>query len=134
MDVEQREIIWKFVDKLRREDGMTVILTTHYLEEVERFAERVVMLQSGVKIHDTTIREMLDSLGEEIYRIEVVRESKQELDSHFNYLEKERAYLVTIDQKFSLMHALRVLEIQECHVTGIRPEKNRLESLFSHLS
>jgi ABC-2 type transport system ATP-binding protein len=133
VDVEQREIIWQFVDHLRREEGMTVILTTHYLEEVERFAERVVMLKSGVKIHDTTIREMLDSLGEEVYRMEVVRKSEQKLDEHFVYLEKERAYLVTIDQKFSLMHALRVLEIQECQVSGIRPEKNRLESLFSHL-
>ena len=56
---------------------MTVILTTHYLEEVERFAERVVMLKSGVKIHDTTIREMLDSLGEEVYRMEVVRKSNK---------------------------------------------------------
>lgn len=133
VDVEQREIIWQFVEKLRVDEGITVILTTHYLEEVERFAERVVMLRHGTKIHDTTVREMLDSLGEEVYRMEVAQKSRDVLDEHFVYLEKERAYLVTIDPKFSLMHALRILEIQECHVTGIRPEKNRLEALFSHL-
>lgn len=44
VDVEQREIIYDFVDRLRKSEGMTVILTTHYLEEVERFAQRVVML------------------------------------------------------------------------------------------
>lgn len=72
VDVEQREIIYDFVDHLRKSEGMTVILTTHYLEEVERFAQRVVMLHQGQKTHDLPLQELLSSLDEEVYRFEVV--------------------------------------------------------------
>lgn len=46
VDVELRQILWEFIKRLNRE-GMTIILTTHYLEEAETLCSRVAMLKQG---------------------------------------------------------------------------------------
>jgi len=47
VDIELRKQLWNLVDKLRKDWGLTIILTTHYLEEAEALAERVVILNKG---------------------------------------------------------------------------------------
>jgi ABC-2 type transport system ATP-binding protein len=46
VDVELRQMLWDFIRRLNRE-GMTIILTTHYLEEAETLCSRVAMLKQG---------------------------------------------------------------------------------------
>lgn len=46
VDIELRRTLWEFVEELKR-DGMTILLTTHYLEEAERLCDRVGILQKG---------------------------------------------------------------------------------------
>lgn len=133
VDVEQREIIYDFVEHLRKSEGMTVILTTHYLEEVERFAERVVMIHQGKKTHDLPLKELLSSLDEETYRLEI-RSGEVISHPHLTYLRESHAYLARIDASWSLDHALSYLSQNGNILSGVRPEKNRLESLFAHLS
>ena len=133
VDVEQREIIYDFVESLRKKEGMTIILTTHYLEEVERFAERVVMLHHGRKTHDLPLSTLLSSLNEELYRFEVSSGSPVK-HPNFTYLPKYSAYLVKIDTSWTLQSALNLLLQKGIIISGIRPETNRLESLFAHLS
>jgi ABC-2 type transport system ATP-binding protein len=47
VDVELRQTLWKFISRLNREGGHTVVLTTHYLEEAQAMCQRVAMLKSG---------------------------------------------------------------------------------------
>jgi len=45
--VELRQTLWKFISRLNREGGHTVVLTTHYLEEAQAMCQRVAMLKTG---------------------------------------------------------------------------------------
>lgn len=56
IDVEQRRALWKYLEDLHAE-GKTIILTSHYLEEVERLCDRVAILHNGKIIADLTKEE-----------------------------------------------------------------------------
>jgi ABC-2 type transport system ATP-binding protein len=56
-DPEARRTFWKLVDLLKAE-GVTILLTTHYLEEADALADRVVVIAKGVRVADTTPREL----------------------------------------------------------------------------
>lgn len=53
IDVEQRRALWKYLEDLH-EQGKTIILTSHYLEEVERLCDRVAIMHNGRIIADLT--------------------------------------------------------------------------------
>lgn len=54
LDPHSRANLWEHVLKLRRETGMTIFLTTHYLEEADTMAERVMIMDNGLLIADDT--------------------------------------------------------------------------------
>jgi ABC-2 type transport system ATP-binding protein len=62
LDIESRLVIWDFLRKLRQE-GTTILLTSHYLEEVDALADRVAILDRGVVIASGTPSELKDQVG-----------------------------------------------------------------------
>ena len=62
LDIESRFIVWEFLRKLRQE-GTTVLLTSHYLEEVDALADRVAILDKGKVIAIGTPSELKDRVG-----------------------------------------------------------------------
>lgn len=58
VDVETRQAIWKYLKELNKE-GKTVILTSHYLEEIEEMCDRVVIIKGGEIVYDDTIAEAM---------------------------------------------------------------------------
>ena len=59
VDVELRQTLWKFISRLNREGGHTVVLTTHYLEEAQAMCQRVAMLKSGQVVALDTMSALL---------------------------------------------------------------------------
>lgn len=62
LDAEARRGLWAIVQRLG-ESGATIILTTHYLEEADSLAERIIVLHEGVLIADAPTQEIRDSVG-----------------------------------------------------------------------
>ncbi len=60
VDVELRQSLWKFIQKLNRE-GHTILLTTHYLEEVEALCERVAILKQGRLMALDTLKNLMSA-------------------------------------------------------------------------
>ncbi len=58
VDVELRQSLWLFIRRLNQE-GHTVVLTTHYLEEAESLCERIVLLKSGQILADENTKDLL---------------------------------------------------------------------------
>ncbi|MBF0621807.1 MAG: ABC transporter ATP-binding protein [Magnetococcales bacterium] len=73
VDVSLRHTLWKFVRELHG-NGMTIILTTHYLEEAQDLAQRVAILQDGAIIACDQTQNLLTNFGER--RFEMVLESE----------------------------------------------------------
>lgn len=60
VDVELRQSLWKFIQKLNHE-GHTILLTTHYLEEVEALCERVAILRQGRLMALDTLKNLMNA-------------------------------------------------------------------------
>lgn len=71
LDVINRRAIWRFLERLRQQRGMTMLLTTHYLEEA-RNCDRVVFLDRGKPIERGQPAELIARMGEYILEIEPV--------------------------------------------------------------
>ncbi|KUL47457.1 ABC transporter ATP-binding protein [Streptomyces sp. NRRL S-1521] len=61
LDIQSRDALWDAVDKLR-EDGSTIVLTTHYLEEAQQRADRVGLMHTGAFHQEGTVAELTRSL------------------------------------------------------------------------
>lgn len=62
LDIESRVVVWDFLRKLR-DSGTTILLTSHYLEEVDALADRVAIIDKGVVIASGTPSELKDRVG-----------------------------------------------------------------------
>lgn len=69
LDLPVRRRIWRFIDGLRQRNRMTVLLTTHYLEEAEP-CDRVSFIRKGAMVSTGTPRKLIDELGKHIVEFE----------------------------------------------------------------
>lgn len=70
VDVELRRLLWELVTQLNA-DGVTVVLTTHYLEEAEELCDRIAIINHGELIANKPTRELVDMAREKIVAVTV---------------------------------------------------------------
>ena len=58
-----RKLLWDVVRNLRRTDGMTVLLTTHYMEEAESLSDRIAIMNKGNIVQIGTAKELIEKTG-----------------------------------------------------------------------
>ena len=66
MDPQSRANLWEHILRMRRETGTTIVLTTHYLEEADSMAERVVVIDRGTVIADDTAAALKNELASDL--------------------------------------------------------------------
>ncbi|EMO05965.1 ABC transporter, ATP-binding family protein [Leptospira interrogans serovar Icterohaemorrhagiae str. Verdun HP] len=76
MDVELRKDMWNIVRNLR-ENGVTIILTTHYIEEAEEIADRIGVINKGELILVEDKKELMQKLGKKQLTIDLSRTLKK---------------------------------------------------------
>jgi ABC-2 type transport system ATP-binding protein len=69
LDLPNRRRIWRFIERLRARTGMTVLLTTHYLEEADG-CDRVVFIRKGRLVESGAPRHLVARLGRHILEVE----------------------------------------------------------------
>ncbi|MGC9002853.1 MAG: ATP-binding cassette domain-containing protein [Dictyoglomus sp.] len=85
LDVQTRQDIWEYVQKIRKENGMTIFLTTHYMEEADSLCDRIAIIDKGeIKALDTP-RRLKDSIGGDLISLKISNESLEEISK---FLEK----------------------------------------------
>ena len=70
VDVDLRRQLWELVMQLN-EEGVTIVLTTHYLEEAEQLCDRIAIINNGELIANKPTRELVDMTREKIVRVQV---------------------------------------------------------------
>jgi len=58
LDAQTRNHLWKYIKKLNKEEGMTVFLTTHYLDEAEKIADKIAIIDQGKIVAQGTVSEL----------------------------------------------------------------------------
>jgi ABC-2 type transport system ATP-binding protein len=69
LDPQNRVALWKYIRKLRRENGLTVLFSTHYMEEAEKVADTVGIMDGGKLIAQGTPAELISTIGGEFLRL-----------------------------------------------------------------
>ena len=131
VDVELRHSMWEFINKLHK-DGLTIILTTHYLEEAEELSKHVAIINEGEVIENTTTRKLLQQQTEEIYVLELKGDVQKTKESRkFEYtIRDESSVDVTLPKEDSVNSIIKDLDKLGLEVTSLRTKQNRLEALF----
>ena len=139
VDVELRKDMWEIVKRLKKK-GVTIILTTHYIEEAEEIADRAGIINNGKIILVDNKDNLISKLGQKILKIELANQIEKvpEKLREFNLeLNKERNVLTYIyDTKgkntgiTSLLSEIKNLGLQ---LKDISTEQSSLESIFLNL-
>jgi ABC-2 type transport system ATP-binding protein len=69
LDPQSREHIWRYTERLAREEKMTIVITTHYMEEVERLCTRLAIIDAGKIVVLGTPAELKQVIGGDIVRV-----------------------------------------------------------------
>lgn len=133
VDVELRHSMWDFLKQLNRE-GTTILLTTHYLEEVEQLCRNAAIIKNGEIILSGSVKNLRLMLDKDTYVIHVDAVKQIEHLADFNArkidehtLEADLGRDDTVNDFVSRMTSLGMM------VTDFHPKANRMERLFLNI-
>jgi len=71
LDAQTRRYIWDYIQRMNREEGVTVVLTTHYMEEADYLCDRVAIIDQGRIVALDTTEKLKDLIGADVITLEV---------------------------------------------------------------
>jgi ABC-2 type transport system ATP-binding protein len=137
VDVELRRQLWELVTRLNRE-GVTVVLTTHYLEEAEQLCDRIAIIDRGHLIADKPTRELVAMAREKIVVLTLDREPGA-LPDHPAFLKcrpaGERTIEITYDKdRTTAGEILSLVQAQGLAIVDVTTREADLEDVFVSLT
>lgn len=134
VDIELRRSMWSFLTQLNQQ-GITIILTTHYLEEAEQLCRNIGIIDHGRIVENTSMRELLNKLHVETFLLDL-KESQllaPQLNGYNANLVDERTLEVQVEKSQGMTALFKQLQQQGIEVLSLRNKTNRLEELFVSL-
>ena len=139
VDVELRKDMWKIVNKLRNQ-GVTIILTTHYIEEAEEIAERVGVISNGELLLVEKKDELMQSLGKNQLLIDLkepVKEIPSSLEEYNIELNEDGTQIsytyVVKDETADVSEILNKITNSGLLLKDLKVEQSSLEDIFVDL-
>ncbi|KAA0438852.1 MAG: ABC transporter ATP-binding protein, partial [Candidatus Thioglobus sp.] len=134
VDVEIRRSMWVFLQELNRQ-GMSIILTTHYLEEAESLCRNIAIVDNGKIIKQTNMRDLLAQIPRQI----LILESSKKLGKIPTGLEfsitklDEYSLEASVSSGVNITQVLQILSENGIEIKYVKSAQNRLETLFLDL-
>lgn len=131
VDIELRRSLWDFLTEIN-EQGTTIILTTHYLEEAERLCRNIAIIDSGEIVENTSMQELLTRLEVETFVFDLTNplEILPEINEFELYLENPTRLKVTLKKDQDLNSVFNTFSNLGIEISSMRNETGRLEELF----
>jgi len=134
VDIEIRYATWEFIREINQQ-GTTIILTTHYLEEAESLCRNIAIIDRGEIIEHSSMQALLRRVNREtfvLYTSGNLARLKEMPECHVRHLDETTLEVdIDRDQNMNIMFA----HLQQCgiEVLSLRNKSNRLEQLFLDL-
>ena len=139
VDVELRQDMWKVVEVLRK-TGVTIILTTHYIEEAEAIADRVGVINQGEIIIVDQTKELLKKMGHKKLTIDLqekLNEIPSNLEKYNLELDEDKMsvkYTYNVQAKQTgITNLLQDLKDSGMKLKDLKTEQSTLEKIFVNL-
>jgi ABC-2 type transport system ATP-binding protein len=138
VDVELRHDLWRMVRRLR-DAGMTIFLTTHYIQEAEEMADRIGVMNKGELIVVENKDVLMRKLGKKQVTLELaapltaVPEALADLNFELAGGGRELVYRYDVHADGGIAQLLRRLEVAGVAFTDLRTEQTSLEEIFVSL-
>ncbi|UTM57734.1 ABC transporter ATP-binding protein [Photobacterium sp. CCB-ST2H9] len=130
VDIELRRSMWTFLREINRQ-GVTIILTTHYLEEAEMLCRNIGIINHGELIEHTSMKSLLAKLEVETFILDVtLNGSKPDLAGIAWKMPDNHTLEIDIHKGTGLNAVFSQLSAQGIEVLSMRNKANRLEELF----
>jgi ABC-2 type transport system ATP-binding protein len=139
VDVELRKDMWNVVEELRK-SGVTIILTTHYIEEAEAIADRVGVINQGEIIVVEETKELLKKMGQKKLTVYLQEEVFKIPNNLTKYNLKIREDNISLDYTYNVQakqtgitNLLQDLKDEGLKLRDLKTEQNSLEKIFVSL-
>ena len=134
VDIEIRRSMWEFLRNIN-DEGTTIILTTHYLEEAENLCRNIAIIEGGRIIERDTMPNVLRKLQAETFvlNLSVPRREAPFLPGYKSNLTDDHTLEVEVLKGQSLNDIFAQLSSQGIRIDSMRNKVNRLEELFMRL-
>lgn len=134
VDIEIRRTMWRFLRHINQE-GTTIILTTHYLEEAESLCRNIAIINHGAIVENTRMASLLAGLHSESFILDLIHplEHAPEVAGYTLRLDNPLALEATVPQGLGLNRLFDALGASGIAVRSLRNKTNRLEQMFVDL-
>ena len=131
VDIELRREMWTFLKEIN-ENGTTIILTTHYLEEAEQLCRNIGIIDGGKIVTNTGMKDLLGSLNVQGFVVDLDSPLSEvpEIEGFPLKLEDPLTLIAAVNKDRSINALFEKLSEKGIKVKSMRNEANRLEELF----
>lgn len=119
LDFYNRRILWDFIRELKSKEKITILLTTHLLDEAERYCNRILILKDGKRFSAGTVTEMLRN-----------RQIKAVMELRFSYLSQESEDKI---RRYSRSRKIRLLDVKRRYILFALPGHQQRDRLLEFL-
>ncbi|EIT7144790.1 ABC transporter ATP-binding protein [Vibrio vulnificus] len=134
VDIELRRSMWEFLKEINQKQGITIILTTHYLEEAEMLCRNIGIINRGELIENTTMKSLLAKLDVETFILDLAPNSPIPcLEGVVSSRVENDSLEIEVEKRQPLNHVFSQLSEQGVMVMSMRNKANRLEELFVNI-
>ncbi len=134
VDIEIRRSMWETMQRVN-EQGTTIILTTHYLEEAENLCRNIAIINHGKIVENTDMQSLLARLNEDhfVCDIKTPLKTAPKIKGYAISLDNAQQLSVSVPKALGLNQLFQGLSEQKIEVVSLKNKSNRLEQLFLDL-
>jgi len=138
LDPTSRESMWRYIQRLAKEEKITIILTTHYMEEADKLCDRIGIIDKGKIIALDTPSKLKASIGGDMIKLKAKQNNilSNEILKHFTFVRKiedmndERLLILSVDNaSYNLPIILKQIDVESVEVTS-----RTLNDVFLHFT
>lgn len=135
VDIVLKRIIWNFLKDINKK-GTTIILTTHYLEEIKHLCKNVAIINDGKILLQTTVELLLNKFEKKTYIVETKNTDKLDKLTNANlnikYKDNNKRE-ITFNKNLNLNYLFKILNEKNIIIKNITNQQENLENLFINL-
>lgn len=133
VDIELRRSMWEFLKEINQQ-GVTIILTTHYLEEAESLCRNIAIIDKGRIIENTSMKSLLSKLTKETFVLDLATPQRDFQLTGFVSRQLDAVTVeVDVEKNQGINAVFTELNQRDIRVLSMRNKANRLEELFVSL-